>query len=132
MATKLDPNVELLKLFSEREAAMIQELAAQGALVTLKTLAEKLGVTESWIEKAVVNEQLFKVHELLPAFFADDTLDQKEVQRICMQLGQLPGTSKWQFFTTPRLSLGRRSPLESLRMGRYEDVLATARAFAEM
>jgi hypothetical protein len=43
----------------------------------------------------------------------------------------LAGTSKWQFFTNPRLSLGKKSPIEALRKGKYAEVLAAAKAFKE-
>ena len=68
---------------------------------------------------------------MYPAFFADARHDRAVLERVSRALGSLPGGAKWEFFTTPRLSLGRKTPLQALARGQVEEVLAAAAAFAD-
>jgi hypothetical protein len=67
-----------------------------------------------------------------PAFYVRlDAGGRRQLAAVCQLLGDLPGGSKWQFFTGGKGSLGGLTPLEALRMGRLPQVKACARAFAE-
>lgn len=68
---------------------------------------------------------------MYPAFYVDRRLDQPRLERITKVLKALPDGSKWQFFTTAKGSLGSVTPLGALLAGRYDDVRASATAFAE-
>lgn len=65
-----------------------------------------------------------------PAFYTDESLDRRAVEKVSKALGTLPAASKYHFFTSPATSLGT-SPLDALRKGRVDDVVAAASSFAE-
>jgi hypothetical protein len=67
-----------------------------------------------------------------PAFYADfDLAGRRRLATVFQLLGDLPGGSKWQFFTGAKGSLGGTTPLEALREGMLRRVKATAEGFAE-
>ena len=67
-----------------------------------------------------------------PAFYVDfDARGRRQLAAVCQLLGDLPGGSKWQFFTGGKGSLGGTTPLAALREGRLRQVKATAEGFAE-
>lgn len=66
-----------------------------------------------------------------PAFFADPAYHRPVLEKVCKALGDLPGSSKWGFFTGPRFSLGGKNPLGFLAKGQIEAVMTAARTFAE-
>lgn len=67
-----------------------------------------------------------------PAFYADfDPAGRRRLADVCQLLGDLPGGSKWQFFTAGKGSLAGSTPLEALRAGWLRQVKATAEGFAE-
>ncbi len=66
-----------------------------------------------------------------PAFYADfDRAGRRRLAAVCRLLGDLPGGSKWQFFTGGKGSLSGSTPLEALREGSFRQVKATAEGFA--
>ena len=67
--------------------------------------------------------------QLYPAFFVTDKRQRRLLEKVSKTLGDLPGPSKWQFFLTPKSSLGGRSPVAALHDGDIERVMATAAAF---
>lgn len=69
--------------------------------------------------------------KVFPAFYSDPRLDRRVLERVSKELGQLPGPSKWQFFTTGKVSLDGKSPLEAISEGQVSRVLAAATAFRE-
>jgi hypothetical protein len=67
-----------------------------------------------------------------PAFYAEfDPGGRRQLAAVCQLLGDIPGGSKWQFFTSGKGSLAGSTPLEALRQGRLRRVKATAEGFAE-
>lgn len=67
-----------------------------------------------------------------PAFYVHfDAHGRRQLAAVCQLLGDLPGGSKWQFFTGGKGSLGGTTPLAALREGRLRQVKATAEGFAE-
>lgn len=112
------------------------ELAANGQLITAQELAERLAVSPQAIHKALKLGRLFALegdtgHLLYPAFYADGELARRDVEAITRTLGTVPPSSKWQFFTTPKASLGDRTPLKALKDGDRQAVMTTAAGFAE-
>ena len=129
-------NKEFLDQFAKKELEHRSELEKKGELVNSGVLADRMGVTRQAINKAVAEMRMFSLDgesgkKLYPAFFADASIDRRKLQAVSKALGQLAGSSKWQFFTNPRLSLGKKTPVEALRKGRYDEVLAAATAFLE-
>lgn len=51
--------------------------------------------------------------------------------KVYMALGELPGTSKWYFFTVPRYSLRGLTPMEALAQGHAEAVMNAAASYAD-
>ena len=138
IARKATPqaNTAFLTQFAQNENASIKRLAESGDLLKSQQLAERLGVTPQAVYKAVGDLRMFSLNaggrnKLYPAFFADQGLERDQLATVCKELNHLPGTSKWQFFVTPRLSLSKKNPLDALRKGKFADVLAAAKAFKE-
>ena len=73
----------------------------------------------------------FKGRLLYPAFFADGDISRRDLEAITRSLGDIPASSKWQFFTTPKASLDGRTPLEALQRGDRQAVMVTAAGFVE-
>jgi hypothetical protein len=131
-----EANQAFLTQFARNENAAIKHLEETGDLLKSRQLAERLGVTPQAVYKAVGDLRMFSLdaggrNKLYPAFFADQGLERDQLATVCKELNHLPGTSKWQFFTTPRLSLSKKNPLEALRKGKFADVMAAAKAFKE-
>lgn len=129
-------NQAFLTRFAANEMANRTRLEKQGELVSSQALADQMGITRQAITKAVKDLRMFALdgiagQKLYPAFFADPTLDRSQLSKVSKELGQLAGPSKWQFFTSPRSSLGRSSPIDALRKGKFADVLVAATAFKE-
>lgn len=129
-------NQAFLDQFSRQEMQRYASLEKKGELVDSRTLAEQMGVTRQAISKAVTEQRMFSMDsvsgkKLYPAFFADPTLNRRQLSKVNKELGQLAGSSKWQFFTTARMSLNGSSPLNALRKGKFSDVIAAATAFRE-
>jgi hypothetical protein len=86
-------------------------------------------------ERAVAEGSMFCVvrgaRVLYPSFFADPRFDQRHLRAVCRRLGNLPGGSKWQFFTTRKGSLGGITPLHALFQGMQQKILNAAEGFAE-
>lgn len=94
----------------------------------------RLAVTPQALSAALKAKRMFVLQGpsgeyAYPAFFADPTLDRPVLAKVCKALGDLPGASKWDFFTSPRHSLGGQSPLDALAKGRVGAVMDAANAF---
>lgn len=129
-------NMEFLEHLSDIEQEDRAELEESGQLLDSQRLAAMMGVTRQAINKAESELRMFSLDgiagkKLYPAFFADSKIDRRAIQKVSKALEQLAGSSKWQFFTNPRVSLGKKTPVEALRKGKVEQVLAAAIAFRE-
>ncbi|MBU9340235.1 hypothetical protein [Burkholderia multivorans] len=123
---------------AERERLVLPErqaLVASGRLLPAAEVWTALGITRQALNKAVASGRIFTVDvgaaQYYPAFYLAGDIDRKTLGRVTQQLGDLPGWSKWQFFTTPKASLGRLTPLKALAQGKVEQVTRAAAAFAE-
>ncbi|MBL8352186.1 MAG: hypothetical protein JNL87_17955 [Burkholderiaceae bacterium] len=83
--------------------------------------ARRRGLPTARLGELVSRHRLFSTQwsgkAWYPAFMADQTTDIRSLEAVCRRLGQLPAGSKWQFFVTPKASLGGKTPLEALREG---------------
>lgn len=112
-----------------------QDVSA-GALVSATEMAQRLPMTKQGLSHALKARRLFTLiddigQNVYPAFFSDRSLDRKQLEKVSKALGDLPGAAKWDFFTSPRVSLGKRTPLQALAKGKFEAVMAAANAFAD-
>ncbi|MEK7916311.1 hypothetical protein [Burkholderia contaminans] len=110
-------------------------LVADGKLLPAAQTWVGLGVTRQALSKAVVSGRIFTVDvgaaQYYPAFYLAGDIDRKTLGKVTQCLGGLPGWSKWQFFTTPKASLGNVTPLVALSRGKVDEVERAATAFAE-
>jgi hypothetical protein len=87
-------------------------------------LQAALSLTGQAVSAASRARRLFTVdvdgQSYFPAFFANGKVDRATLENVSRILGELPGWTKWDFFTTAKGSLGDISPLEALRKGRIE------------
>ncbi|WP_027783671.1 MULTISPECIES: hypothetical protein [Burkholderia] len=110
-------------------------LVADGRLLSAAQTWTGLGMTRQALSKAVASGRIFAVEvgaaQYYPAFYLAGDVDRKTLGRVTQCLGDLPGWSKWQFFTTPKASLGSVTPLVALSRGKLDDVERAAAAFRE-
>jgi hypothetical protein len=120
-----------------QEMAQREKNAQSGQLLPGAEMASRLGLTTQALSAALRTRRLFaltgpKGEFLYPAFFAaSDKYDRRVLEQVSKALGTLPAGSKWNFFTTPLLSLNGRTPLDALGKGKIEEVLDAAHALAE-
>lgn len=104
-------------------------------LVDEEEFARLSGMPAEVVAKAVAEGSMFYVvrdgRAQYPSFFADPRINQRHVMAVCRRLVALPDGSKWQFFTTPKGSLGAITPLDALQRGMREKVFRAAEGFAE-
>jgi hypothetical protein len=132
-------NAAFMEQFIEQGlAARVEQLAA-GRLLRSADLCRARVVTRQAVSKAVSSRRLFWVEgpsgaQLYPTFFSKPAPLRRLFEKVSVQLGELPGDSKWQFFTTPKLSLDGQSPerlLERHGASALDAVLRAASAFLE-
>ena len=108
----------------------------EGVLVPAAKLATRLKMTPQGLRHALKAKRIFTLQgpsgeQVYPAFFADPKQDRKMLEKVSKALGDLPGAAKWDFFMSPRVSLGKRTPLEALANGKFEAVMVAANVFVE-
>jgi hypothetical protein len=133
---------------SIREGKEWIEHGRQNSLKTLRSRVERkeliceddlrarLGVSLEWISDAVAANILFCIQgpsgeKYFPAFYSDAAYDRQSLGIVCKRLGNLPGASKYHFFTSKSTYLGTKTPLEALAEGNFGKVLNAAAGFAE-
>jgi len=112
------------------------QLHAAGELLGSAAMQAQLGVSRQALSKAVHERRLFWVDgpggvHWYPGFFATSRAHRRDLERVSVELGELPGSTKWQFFTTPKHSLAGRTPVQALESGDVDRVLRTAGEFRE-
>lgn len=120
----------------KQEAEQRARDTSAGMLVSGAQLATLLNMTPQGLHHALKAKRVFTLQgpsgeHVYPAFFADPKQDRKTLEKVSKTLGDLPGAAKWDFFTSPRVSLGKRTPLEALAKGKVDAVMAAAKAFVE-
>lgn len=132
----LPGNLAFMARFELDELAQRDAYAEAGMLVEVARLADAMRITPRSVSKAEREGRLFSLElasgrRVYPAFFAAAHLDRRQVQSVSRALGDLPGPSKWQFFTTPKVSLGGQTAIEALEGGNLAAVLVAAAGFLE-
>ena len=126
---------EFMAWLEQQQQAQRQADIASGKLLSETETRDHLRLSTKGLREARNAKRIFALcspsgESVYPAFFTDPSLDCKVVEKICEALGDLPGESKWHFFTAPRISLGGTSPLQALTNGKVDKVLDLAFAFS--
>ena len=130
-------NAAFMDEFALQERRNRQRDVETGVLLFSDDICAGLGITRQSLSQAVREQRMFTLESpsgklTYPAFFADPRLDHCKLEQIPQALGDLPGSSKYGFFTTPKMSLRSRSPLEFLAAGGdIQSLLKTARGHRE-
>lgn len=108
----------------------------EGRLMSAEKFRQALGITRQAVSKAVVQQRLFSLEGpagklVFPGFFTEPQYDRRTLERISRVLGDLPGPSKWQFFTTGKASLRGQTPLQAIANGQIANVVMAATGFRE-
>jgi hypothetical protein len=119
---------------TSRPAQSSREDQFRRGLLDQAHFAALLGWTAGRIDRALASNSIFAVSiegtRFYPRFLADQSYSRRHLSAVCRLLGELPGPSKLQFFTTPKASLGGESPLDALLKRRFAAVCAAAQGFA--
>lgn len=111
------------------------KLVRRRLLLTSAQLQEKLQLTRQAVSAATRAGRFFTVdvegRSYYPAFLADGRVDRRVIEAISKSLGQLPGWTKWDFFMSPRGSLGDSTALEALFSGKVQLVEHVALAMLD-
>ena len=111
-------------------------LVKGGHLVNADVFCNLLGINPLELQAGLLERRYFGVEVgeefYYPSFYADSIVKRSDIEAISELLLDLDGSSKWQFFTTPKLTLGGATPLEALVKGKFQDVAFAARGFAEL
>ena len=104
------------------------------ALVDEGEFCARMHWSRDKLVKAVAKEIVFYVEEhgsrRYPAFNAEPKFERRPLAAVSRRLSGLPAGSKWQFFRTPKGSLGGLRPLEALLQGKVAAVKRCAEGFA--
>ncbi|SAL83423.1 hypothetical protein AWB68_06898 [Caballeronia choica] len=113
-----------------------QSLVEKQLLVPSAKMCQLLGISRQALNQNLAAEKIFAVeiggNQYYPVFYADPTLNRRQLEHVSKLLGGLNGWTKWLFFTRPKRSLGKGvTPVAAFRAGQAADVKAAARAFIE-
>jgi hypothetical protein len=120
-------------LMRDEKSRREEDIAAK-RLISGAEMRERLGVSPQALSAALKAKRMFVLSGpsggyYYPSFFADPRYDRPVLEKVCKALSDLPGASKWDFFTTPKISLGNKAPLEALAKGKLDAVLIAAAGF---
>jgi hypothetical protein len=118
-----------------RGAEFRSEIMSQPFMVTGEDIAKRLGISRQAVDRKRQAAELFALswgskRVLYPAWQIEPNvlLSMKSILGI---LGAHDAWSIFRFFTSPEASSGDQTPLEMLRAGKAQEVLAAARSFAD-
>jgi hypothetical protein len=122
--------------FSESDwQTRLKQALAAGELVDEQSLVRRLGWDTRQLDAAIATHRIFFLEcegsRCFPALFCDEAYDPRQVQSVSEALGTVTAGGKWQFFSTPKGSLGGCTPLMALARGQFRAVGDAALAFAE-
>jgi hypothetical protein len=134
--TRKVSTAEFMAGLERQEKDQREDDLASGKLIPGSELRARLKVSPQALSAALKAKRMFVMQGpsgeyAYPAFFADNAFDRPVLEKVCKALGDLPGSSKWDFFMAPRTSLGGKSPLGALAKGQVEAVMRAANAFVE-
>lgn len=126
---------QLLRNAKERAIHVRKELFERGLVMSSSKFTEALRFSRQALSKAVQERRVFALQvgndNFYPAFYADPALERSKLYKVSKALGDCSGWEKWAFFTTRKLSLGKLTPLEALKKGRFADVARAAAGYAD-
>ena len=110
---------------------------ASGRLLPGAAIRARLGISAQALSAALKAKRIFVMQGpsgeyLYPWFFAEGSYDRRVLEKVCKALGDLPGAAKWDFFMSPRFSLGGKTPLDALAKGKVDEVVSAAGAFRDL
>lgn len=135
--SRLAVNDEELISSKVREGALaaMKKMVQERRLIDSSSFVDRRNVTRQALSKALKAHRLFYVEvdglRYIPSFFLDERLERRQVEAVSKALGELPGVSKLQFFTTKKASLSGKTPIDALADGQYSRVRTAAQGFAE-
>lgn len=113
-----------------------RRLIANKDLVTPSVIQEALGQDWATFEEAARIGRILMVEVdgqyYIPAFYLDKSIKHSQLEAVIKALGDVDPSLKWQFFTTPKLTLNSATPIEALRRGELKAVLNAAGSFVEL
>ncbi len=105
------------------------------ALLDSSDFANRLNWTRQALSKALRANRVFSLevrgNRYFPAFFTDPRHERRHLEAVSRLLGDVPGGSKWLFFTTPKGSLAGLTPIQALDKGQLVAVKATVERFSQ-
>ena len=126
------------RLIDRASAAKMSDMGSvvhHDSFVDRARFQAEAGLSDLQFDQALRAKRFFAVElggdEYIPEFFLDERYDRRQLQSVCKVLGDLPGGSKLQFFTTPKGSLNGQTPLDALMDRKVAAVRRTAQGFAE-
>ena len=120
---------------ARRGAEHLESLVGSNDLLESSAFSAELGWTRQALSKALGAHCVFYVEvrgsRYYPAFFADSRYERRQLEAFSKALGDLPGSAKLLFMTTPKASLDGLTALQALERGRHEAVRTAAAGFAQ-
>lgn len=114
---------------------LVPDLLAHGRVMPAADFARRMRWSRQALSKALQSRRVFFLESggerCYPAFYLDAKLDRGKLEAVTRLLGDLPGPSKWLFFTQPKASLAGATPLEALARGKVAAVRAAAEGYAQ-
>lgn len=110
-------------------------LVKAGQLVPAGEFTVRMHWTRQALSKALAANRVFFIEDqgtrYYPSFYLDERYERRHIEDTAKLLGDLPGGSKWQFFSSPKGSLAGLTPLEALLQGKVQQVKTAAEGFAQ-
>ena len=104
-------------------------------LLDSSNFTKRLNWTRQALSKALRANRVFFLEargdRYFPAFFTDPRHERRHLEAVSRMLGDVPGSGKWIFFTTPKGSLSGLTPIQALDNGQLGAVKAAAERFTQ-
>ena len=131
-----DQDVQRIFRWARDSAKGRSKLVKRKEILPADEFAEAMEISRESLDKFVATQRVFVLEVAgqiyYPAFYLREAADRKKFERVCKALGGIGGWAKWQFFTTPKNSLGDKTPLQALKdKDSLEAVVTSALGFAE-
>lgn len=105
------------------QARVWNERIQQGSVLAEGAFIAARGITVGALRRDLQQGRVFAIdvdgEKYYPSFFTDDALDRRRLSHVLRLLENLHVTERFLFFTTPRASLNRRTPIDAMREGDY-------------
>ena len=134
---------------TDAQRQRFSQLVSEGEILSPVEFQRRMGWSAEDVTLAELARRVFALEsdnaKAYPAFYSDPRYAREQLEAITIALGDLPGGSKWVFFTTPKGSLAApgawtkdgqedgtaRTPLQALAQGDFELTKRTTLAYAE-